>query len=119
MSDSYEGWCLCGAVRFTVTPPTLFCVRSHCRFCHGAHGVPMVTWLGVPQEQFSYVDGEDPLAWYASSQQSKRGFCRTCGTTMFYVSTLSPGEVHVARAWFECDVDRGPIAHVFHDQRVA
>jgi hypothetical protein len=78
-----------------------------------------VTWLGVPDTLFSYVEGEDLVAWYASSKQSKRGFCKTCGTTLFYVSTLSPGEVHIARSCIEGDVDREPVAHVFHDQHVA
>lgn len=118
MSESYEGRCLCGAIRFAVTPPTLFCVHCHCRFCRGAHGAPIVTWLGVPDGQFSYLEGEDAVVWYASSKQSERGFCPTCGTTLFYVSTLSPGEVHVARACIEGDVDREPVAHVFHDQHV-
>jgi hypothetical protein len=36
---------------------------------------------------------------------------------MLYVSTLSPGEVHVARALIGGDIDRAPQAHVFFDQR--
>ena len=32
-----------------------------------------------------------------SSQQSRRGFCPTCGTTLFFASTLCPGEMHIAR----------------------
>jgi hypothetical protein len=37
---------------------------------------------------------------------------------MLYASTLSPGEVHVARAHIEGEIDRDPQAHAFFDHRV-
>lgn len=58
-----------------------------------------------------------PAAWYPSSPQSRRGFCPTCGTTLFYASTLCPGEIHVARPTIMGPVDRDPECHVFYDQR--
>ena len=115
--DRFEGQCLCGAVRFAITPPSLFCVHCHCRFCRAAHGAGFVTWVGAHEDRFAYLAGKDLVHWYQSSPQSRRGFCSVCGTTMFYVSTLSPGEVHVARALISGDIDRAPQAHVFFDHR--
>ena len=115
--DRFEGQCLCGAVRFAITPPSLFCVHCHCRFCRAAHGAGFVTWVGAHDDRFAYLAGRDLVHWYQSSPQSRRGFCSVCGTTMFYVSTLSPGEVHVARALISGDIDRTPQAHVFFDHR--
>ena len=114
----YHGQCLCGAVRFTIEPPSLFCAHCHCRSCRGAHGAAFVTWVGAADERFALSAGEDNLTWYESSEQSTRGFCTTCGTTLFYTSTLSPGEIHVALAAVEDTIDREPQAHVFHDHRV-
>jgi len=102
----FGGSCLCRAVTFEITPPTLFCCHCHCRYCRKAHGAGFVTWLGAAEKQFAYTAGADLVSWYASSQQSKRGFCSRCGSTMFYVSTLSPGEVHIARAFVDEPVDR-------------
>lgn len=116
--ERYEGQCLCGAVRFAVTPPTLFCVHCHCRFCRTAHGAPLVTWAGVREDRFVYTAGEDLIHWYQSSPQSRRGFCSICGATLFYASSLSPGEIHVARALIEGEIDRAPQAHVFYDHRL-
>ena len=113
--ERFEGHCLCGAVRFAITPPTLFCVHCHCRFCRAAHGAPLVTWAGAREDRFAYTAGEDLVRWYQSSPQSRRGFCSVCGSTLFYVSTLSPGEIHVARALIPGDIDRAPQAHVFFD----
>ena len=115
--EQFDGQCLCGAVRFTITPPSLFCAHCHCRFCRAAHGAAFVTWVGAREERFSITAGEELVRWYQSSPQSRRGFCSVCGTTMLYVSTLSPGEVHVARALIGRDIDRAPQAHVFFDQR--
>lgn len=117
--DRFEGQCLCGAVRFAIAPPTLFCAHCHCRFCRSAHGAAIVTWVGANEDRFSFLAGEELVRWYQSSPQSRRGFCSTCGSSMFYTSTLSPGEIHVARALIPGDVDRAPQAHVFYDHRQA
>lgn len=116
--NTIAGACLCGAVRFTIEPPTLFCAHCHCRFCRGAHGAAFVTWVGAAETRFAFSEGEHTVAWYASSEQSRRGFCSRCGTTLFYTSTLSPGEVHVARACIGGALDREPQGHVFYDQHV-
>ena len=116
---NFTGACLCGAVRFTIEPPTLFCAHCHCRFCRTAHGAAFVTWVGAAEDRFAFFSGEDTVAWYQSSQQSRRGFCSICGSTLFYTSTLSPGEIHVVRACVDGDIDRAPQAHVFHDQHVS
>ena len=117
--EPFDGQCLCGAVRFAITPPSLFCVHCHCRFCRAAHGAAFVTWVGAREERFAITTGEDAVRWYQSSPQSRRGFCSVCGTTMLYVSTLSPGEVHVARALIPGEIDRAPQAHVFFDHHPA
>lgn len=115
--ERFEGQCLCGAVRFAITPPSLFCVHCHCRFCRVAHGAAFVTWVGAHEDRFDLVAGDELLRWYQSSPQSRRGFCSACGTTLYYTSTLSPGEVHVARALIPGEIDRTPQAHVFYDHR--
>ena len=116
--DSYQGKCLCGAVTFAFTPPPIFCAHCHCRYCRGAHGAAFVTWVGVPEESFELSAGEDKMVWYASSKQSQRGFCSQCGTTMFYTSSLSPGEVHIALACVDDATGIVPMAHVFSDHAV-
>src|SRR2546428_323342 len=46
---------LCGAVRFEIEPPTLFCPHSHCSMCPRAHGAGYVTSIGIPYERFPLV----------------------------------------------------------------
>ena len=56
-----SGACLCGAVRFTVRLPTLFCGHCHCTMCQRGHGAAYVTWFGVVRDQFVIDAGEDSL----------------------------------------------------------
>jgi hypothetical protein len=116
--SEFLGQCLCGTVRFAARPPTLFCAHCHCRFCRRAHGAAFVTWFGVPENQFKLLSGQGALTWYASSQQSRRGFCSQCGSTMFFTSRVAPGEVHIARAYVDGSIDRDPESHVFVDHQV-
>lgn len=113
---NFHGHCLCGSVRFSVRPPSIFCVHCHCHFCRAAHGAAFVTWVGVPEKQFSMEAGDDLVTWHSSSEQSRRGFCSQCGSTMFFASTLCPGEIHIARPYFDGEIDLKPVAHVFFDQ---
>jgi hypothetical protein len=115
MSD-FEGRCLCGAVGFAVTPPTLFCAHCHCRWCRSAHGAAFVTWVGAAEDRFRLLPGSAEPHWFQSSPQSRRGFCGTCGTTLFFASTICPGEIHVVRAAFAGAIDREPNCHIFYDQ---
>lgn len=109
------GGCLCGAVQFTVPASAQFCAHCHCRWCRKAHGAAYVTWLGYPEHRLRLAAGTNVLQWYRSSSQSRRGFCRQCGTSLFYASSVAPGEIHVARACIDGDVEPLPACHVFVD----
>lgn len=118
MTQTILGGCLCGAVRFAAEPPSLFCCHCHCAWCRRAHGAAFVTWFGVPAAAFSLVNGDGALKWYRSSEQSERGFCRECGTTLFFRSALAQGEVHIALACADGAIDRAPSLHVFWEAHV-
>jgi hypothetical protein len=117
-ATTIRGACLCGAVRFEADGPSLFCAHCHCRWCRAAHSAAFVTWLGVREDGFRLVRGADRVRWYTSSEHGRRGFCDTCGTTLLYVSGLSPGEVHLARATVAGPVDREAQGHAFADHAV-
>jgi hypothetical protein len=120
MSDDsgFGGTCLCGAVAFEALPPIVFCAHCHCDYCRKAHGAALVTWVGVQENQFRIIRGEDRITWYASSKQGRRGFCSQCGSTMFYQSSICPGELHIALANVSGSIDPKPSVHVFFDSHV-
>lgn len=117
-TPTFTGGCLCGAVRFEVAGPTKWCSHCHCSLCRRAHGAAFVTWFGVDDASFRFTRGEDEVEWYASTPEARRGFCRRCGSTMFFRSERWAGETHIALAQMDGAIDRRPSAHVFFDSHV-
>jgi hypothetical protein len=115
---TYSGGCLCGAVRFEVEVPTKWCAHCHCSLCRRAHGAAFVTWFGVENDRFRFLEGESDVGWYASTEEARRGFCRRCGSTLFFTSERWAGETHIALAHMDGPIDREPTAHVFYDTHV-
>ena len=115
---SNRGECLCGTVKFEVTLPTKWCAHCHCTLCRRSHGAAFVTWFGVETDQFKFIQGEEKLTWYHSSQESKRGFCTNCGSHILFRSTKWPGETHLTLSNMIDPIDRQPQVHVFFDTHV-
>lgn len=110
---TYEGRCFCGAVKFTVRAPTLWCAHCHCSMCQRIHGAGVVTWVGCEQDAVA-VDAEH-LRWYSSSAGAQRGACNCCGTHLFFRSGRWPGELHITRTSFRGALDREPAGHAFYN----
>ncbi|THF67150.1 GFA family protein [Pseudothauera nasutitermitis] len=81
--DTFEldGRCLCGAVRIAATAASHEVGACHCGICRRWSGGPMFAFecVGAPR-----IEGEAQLAVYPSSDWAERGFCKTCGTHLFY-----------------------------------
>jgi hypothetical protein len=76
------GSCLCGAVAFELLgslDDVLACHCSQCRKMTGNYWAS--THCADADLKFTRQDG---LKWYASSDQSKRGFCGECGSSLFW-----------------------------------
>lgn len=76
------GGCLCGAVRFEVKGALRDVVNCHCSMCQRLHGN-----FG-PHTKARKVNititKDDGLAWYKTSEIARRGFCRDCGSSLFW-----------------------------------
>lgn len=76
-----SGSCLCGAVKFTI-PAATDVMACHCKMCRRqtTHYLATVT-VTKPEVTF---DEQRGLAWYQSSPTARRGFCRDCGSVLFW-----------------------------------
>jgi len=114
-----NGGCLCGAVRFAVTLPTLFCGHCHCSMCRRNHGAAYVTWIAVPRSQVAIDSGGDQLTRYESSEHGSRSFCSRCGTSLFCVSSRHPEIIDIPLANVHGPIDRLPESHLYFDDRAS
>jgi hypothetical protein len=110
--DTVTGSCFCGAVRFTVRMPTLFCGHCHCTMCRRVHGAGYVTWLAVRPEQLS-IEAGDALVRFHSSEQGTRSFCGKCSSALFCDNTQHPDQVDIVLANLHGPIDRAPQMHIY------
>lgn len=78
----HRGSCLCGAVTFEVDgslPPPDAC---HCTQCRKHSGHVFVS-TDVPRDAVT-IHGADHVTWFHSSEKVRRGFCATCGSSLFW-----------------------------------
>jgi len=86
--ESWTGGCQCGAVRYEMLePPNNPCI-CHCRMCQKQFGNFFGSFAGVHTDQFRVTRGE--IAWFKSSDDAQRGFCRDCGTPLTYRALSRP-----------------------------
>lgn len=78
---SIQGKCLCGAVQMEgLGTPSVAC--CHCDMCQRWHGGPSMS--ANFENGIQITGGEENVGWYQSSEWAERGFCKTCGSTLFY-----------------------------------
>jgi len=116
-SENVSGRCLCGAVRFTVRLPSLFCAHCHCSMCRRNHGAGFVTWFAVPRARLSVERGAADLVRHQSSEHGSRSFCARCGSSLFCDNTSYPDRVDIALGSMDGPIDRQPQVHTYFDSR--
>jgi hypothetical protein len=78
----HQGSCLCGAVRFAVEGELTAPSACHCTICRKTSG-HYYAGLGAPRARVT-IEGGDNVTWYRSSEKVRRGFCRICGSQLFF-----------------------------------
>ncbi|MHA6324801.1 GFA family protein [Roseivivax sp. CAU 1753] len=88
---SKTGHCLCGAVQFTLAEAPTEYGACHCTMCRRWSGGIELGIEALP-DAIAW-SGEDNIQTYQSSEWAERGWCRTCGTNLFWRLT-APGPMH-------------------------
>jgi hypothetical protein len=82
------GGCQCGAVRFRASMQPSDVSYCHCRMCQRAVGNLFATLAMVHKDRMEWTKGEPAV--FESSSAAERGFCRVCGTPLFFRYKASP-----------------------------
>ena len=105
-----DGGCLCGAVRYTIAGPlrpVVFCHCGQCRRTSGHH----VAATACRADHFTLVAGEG-LRWYRSSASAERGFCKRCGSNLFW-RTTHRADLSIMAGTLDVPTGLQPQAHIF------
>ena len=80
--ETRTGSCLCGAVSFETRGALRGVVYCHCSQCRKQTGHYYAA-TNVADDDLA-IEGSGELNWYAASPEAKRGFCRVCGSALFW-----------------------------------
>ncbi|QND53398.1 GFA family protein [Phyllobacterium sp. 628] len=82
MAELHSGSCLCGNISFKTRGKLRGIVYCHCSQCRKQSGHYYAA-TNVQNDDITIL-GEDNIKWYAASEYAARGFCKNCGSVMFW-----------------------------------
>jgi hypothetical protein len=104
------GSCLCGAIRFEIRGALRDVVVCHCGQCRRQHGAPP-SYTSAEWSQVT-LRGEKHLKWYQSSARARRGFCRVCGSSLFW-EPFGEGRVSISAGCLDKPTGLRTVRHIF------
>lgn len=82
MSLQRSGSCGCRAVNYTIRGAARGVIYCHCSQCRKQTG-HFYAATNVADKDID-VQGSENITWYRSSDVARRGFCRICGSALFW-----------------------------------
>jgi len=109
----FTGGCACGAIRYESKTEPVMMLHCHCRDCQRASGGPFSSFVIVPAEAFTLLQGSP--RFHASPSErggmTRRGFCPDCGVPVVVKPDAVPQFVAIRTAslddpsWFKPQAD--------------
>ncbi len=107
------GGCLCQAVRYEVHGPLRGVIACHCMQCRRTSGHYVAATATRP-ENLIITEGRG-LRWYQPPGLYKRGFCKHCGSSLFF-EPESGGRISIAAGTFDNSLGIKLAAHIFVEE---
>lgn len=79
-TQTRTGSCLCGAISYTTRGPLRPVIACHCAQCRKSSG----HYVAATSVARDHIDIIGTPVWYTSSGTARRGFCGTCGSSLFW-----------------------------------
>lgn len=88
-----SGRCLCGAVAFSAALDRRAVDACHCGQCRRWSGHYWAS-VNVNVDSLIFTSGETHVGWFRSSDLVRRGFCKNCGSALFWHADKHPDHGH-------------------------
>jgi len=105
------GGCACDSVRYEVTGPLRPVIACHCEQCRRTSG-HFVAATAVKRNHLRMIN-DTCLRWFTAIEGYRRGFCQTCGSSLFF-EALDEDRISIAAG--SLDGGHEPLeiaAHIF------
>jgi hypothetical protein len=109
---------LCGAVRYAVDGELRDVIVCHCVECRRSHGTSGA-FSAAAREQLSVEDPQGRLRWFPGPESAtggERGFCATCGSSLFWQAPGRP-TVSIAAGTLDGVTGLRTVGHIWDEQR--
>lgn len=107
-----SGSCLCGGVTYRIEGEAKDILYCHCTQCRKQTGHYLAS-IQVPNPGL-ILDRSETLAWFRSSPEAERGFCKNCGSTLFWRADVED-HISVTAGSIDGPTGLGERAHIFTD----
>jgi hypothetical protein len=108
------GGCLCGAVRYSVLGEMRPVVACHCSQCRKTSG-HFVSATAVQREDLA-IEDDGAVTWFRSSSKAQRGFCKVCGSNLFWQGDEA-GHTSIMAGTLDGPTGLRTAAHIFLDDK--
>jgi hypothetical protein len=106
----HTGSCLCRAVTFEVTGDLAPPDACHCSQCRKQTGH---FWASTDVAKAAVsIKGDDKLTWFHASEKVRRGFCRMCGSFLFW-DPIHRDKIAIAMGAFDGATGSHLAHHIF------
>ena len=115
MTESLEGGCQCGAIRYRVNGPPVTFYACHCTECQKQSASAFGLSLWVKRSDLEIVTGE-PAYWErpADSGNTMRcAFCADCGSRLYHAASDDP-KIYSVKGGSLDEISRfAPVGHIW------
>jgi hypothetical protein len=109
---TFTGGCLCGGVRYRIDGSCRDIINCHCENCRRTHG-HVGAYTAMDRAALTLLE-EKSLQWYHdASPDTWRGFCNSCGASLFWDAGAGNGRISVAAGSLDDSGNLKTIGHVF------
>jgi len=102
--------CLCEGIKIKVRGKLRDVNNCHCSQCMKTHG-NFASYTACLEDNITFIN-KKTLKWFKSSDIAKRGFCSTCGASVFY-KRIKSENISIAAGMFEYPTKLKTYSNIF------
>ncbi len=112
---SLNASCLCKGISMTIKGEFRQVVNCHCIQCTKTHG-NFAAYTSVLEDNITFKT-KSTLKWFKSSSKARRGFCKKCGSSVFF-KRFGSSAISISAGLFKNPTKLETSSHIYtHNKR--